>query len=90
VYCAEEADNGAPLHAMSLPRRAKLIARCVPALLGGAVVISGRGLRHLPGDGDLYLKQAPVARQAPFKLVPYALWGNRRQGAMQVWLSESA
>lgn len=91
VYCLEECDNGADLADVSLPRSAKLTARWEKGLLGGCVTLTGRGLRRRRAgwDGLLY-RPTPSAREAvPVKAVPYALWDNRKEGAMRVWIREA-
>ena len=49
------------------------------------------GLRE--GDDafqGLYRRYAPSGRQAPIRLIPYGMWGNRRRSSepeeMTVWL----
>lgn len=88
VYCAEQADNGAQLSALSLPRASELKARFDPDLLGGCVVIEGEAGRTEPGE-KLYATEAPRVTPAPFRAVPYALWANRGEGEMRVWLRAS-
>jgi DUF1680 family protein len=88
VYCVEETDNGLNLAALSLPRAAVLTARFAPELLGGCVVVEGKGLR-IPAGGGLYSADAPERTAAPIRAVPYALWANRGEGEMRVWLRES-
>ena len=43
VYCLEQEDNGPWLHTVELPRGARLDAGFRPDLLGGVVVVKGRG-----------------------------------------------
>ena len=88
VYCVEEADNGPQLAALSLPRASELVARPAPELLGGCVVIEGMARRTLPGE-KLYSSAPPVQRPVPLRAVPYALWANRGEGEMLVWLRET-
>lgn len=88
VYCLEEADNGPNLAALSLPRAAALAARFAPDLLGGCVVVEGEAQRVAPGAA-LYSMDEPAFWAARFRAVPYALWANRGEGEMRVWLRES-
>ncbi len=88
VYCLEEADNGADLAALSLPRSAGLRVRRDPALLGGCAVVEGDGARELAGD-SLYTMDPPRASPAPIRAIPYALWANRGEGEMRVWIRET-
>jgi DUF1680 family protein len=88
VYCVEQVDNGPQLSAISLPRSSVLAPHFAPDLLGGCVVLEGPALR-LEDAGQLYAHEP--ARQVPVRLcaVPYALWANRGEGEMRVWLRES-
>lgn len=88
VYCFEEADNGATLSALALPRTAPLTARHDPALLGGCVVIEGPGVRD-EITPDLYQTAPPATAPVPLRAIPYGLWANRGEGEMRVWLRES-
>jgi len=88
VYCVEEADNGPQLAALSLPRASELVARPAPELLGGCVVIEGMARRTLPGE-KLYSSEPAAQRAVPLRAVPYALWANRGEGEMRVWLRET-
>jgi DUF1680 family protein len=88
VYCAEERDNGPGLAALSVPRESKFEARLDPELLGGCVAVEGEALRTLPGKA-LYVSDPPATKCVRFRAVPYALWANRGEGEMRVWLRES-
>ena len=88
VYCVEEADNGPHLAALSLPRASELKARVVPDLLGGCVVLEGPALRSATG-GSLYSTEPVRQTAVQLRAVPYALWANRGEGEMRVWLRES-
>ena len=88
VYCFEEADNGATLSALTLPRAAPLTARHDPALLGGCVVIEGPGTRDQI-TADLYQTAPPATAPVTLRAIPYGLWANRGEGEMRVWLRES-
>ncbi len=88
VYCVEEIDHGPELSALSLPRKNRLEARFVDDLLGGCVVLEGDALRTATGE-TLYSTEMPVTSTVPLRAVPYALWANRGEGEMRVWLRES-
>lgn len=88
VYCVEEADNGPQLAALRLPAQSLLLARHDPALLGGCTVIEGPAERTLPGAA-LYRAEPAEIRGAMLRAIPYALWANRGEGEMRVWLRES-
>jgi hypothetical protein len=89
VYCVEEADNGAPLAALSLEEEPALSERHEPNLPGGCVVIEGSG--RVPADMDWpedepYRPLRSATRPKRFRAIPYFLWGNREPGEMSVWL----
>ena len=82
VYCAEAVDNGGAVFNLVLPDDAPLEARSRPDLLGGVTVVTGRALGLHPGaDG-----RSVLTREQDFVAVPYAVWANRGEGQMAVWL----
>jgi uncharacterized protein len=94
VYCVEHADApaGARLDDLRLDPAAPLAERERPDLLGGIVAVEAGGRhRPAPADGWPYARADPAAGDrdgdTPVTLtaVPYALWGNRGDGAMRVW-----
>lgn len=91
IYCLEEADNEAPLAALSLPSVSEITE--VPSEWStGAVLLQARGERlraPLEEETSLYRHSPPVVESCKLTFVPYALWGNRRSGEMAVWLRES-
>jgi DUF1680 family protein len=89
VFCVEQADNGAGLGLLRLPKSAPLTARFDPKLLGGTVVIEGAAQRVRAASDELYSTAEPTAAPATFKAVPYCLWNNRGEGEMQVWIHEA-
>ncbi len=88
VYCLEEPDHGDNLAAVSLPRSATLTARPEAGLLGGCVVIEGQGLRTRR-SASLYQAGPPATTPQALRAIPYALWANRGEGEMRVWINES-
>ena len=91
VYCLEEADNGADLNDLALPRRTKLTARFEPRLLGGIVTITGAARRRVASGwvGELYRPAGSRTRACRLKAIPYCVWANRKQGEMLVWIREA-
>jgi DUF1680 family protein len=89
VYCLEEVDHDANVHAIELPMATPLTAAFEPHLLNGICVIRGeaqvRETAHW--SGQLY---RPVrhtgTRTVPITAVPYYAWNNRGQGKMTVWI----
>jgi DUF1680 family protein len=88
VYCLEQADNGAQLSAICLPRASPLRAHFAPELLGGCVIIEGQAFRT-GSAGRLYATEPAPVTAVALCAVPYALWANRGEGEMRVWIRES-
>ena len=88
VYCLEEADMGAQLSAVRLPREAVIHAEQEKhPQLGDIVVLKTNGLRQQTED-CLYSEQPPLEEPAAIKAIPYYTWGNRGLGEMRVWIKE--
>jgi DUF1680 family protein len=89
VYCLEAADAPAGTVVDDLRLTGGLEAVARPDLLGGIVAVEADGT-HAPADtwGWPYTPDAPHNGGRPVRLlaVPYALWGNRGEGAMRVWI----
>ncbi len=92
VYCLEEADNGADLHAIQLSGQNELSTYFDSGLLGGLQVIQAEADRVSPEDwgSELYRSDSTM-RSKPLKakLIPYFAWANRGVGEMSVWVRES-
>ncbi len=88
VYCLEQVDNGARLDELLLPRDAEIAARFDPALLGGVVVLEAEARRLIAANGALYSTASLTSEPAKLTAVPYALWANRGEGEMSVWIHE--
>ena len=88
VYCLEEADNGADLADLTLPRSVPLRARFEREVFGGVVTVTGKARRRDRSGwgGRLYRAERSKTKTVPFKAVPYALWANRGLGEMRVWI----
>jgi DUF1680 family protein len=90
VYCLEEIDNNAGLNAVILPRDAELKSDFEESLLGGVATISASAQKIGKYAGDsLYSANRGTLTATTVKAVPYALWGNREQGEMLVWINEA-
>ena len=93
VYCLEQADNGANLAEIALPRTAKLSTRRDPGLPGRAVVVTALGKRpkHDRRSRALYRPagaKGPATTSAPIKAIPYFLWAHRTPGEMLTWIRD--
>jgi DUF1680 family protein len=87
VYCAEEADNGENLSALSIDPAQDVVAAWDENLPGGAMALRVGGFRDMLATDKLYL---PAENESPapaeITLIPYYLWGNRGRGEMGVWV----
>lgn len=87
IWCAEQIDNGADLHGLSLVGPASARVEAAPELGPGARRLRLAALRHEgPKSTAAYSSEPPVHRSTEAVLVPYHLWGNRGEGEMRVWL----
>lgn len=94
VYCLEEADNGAGLANVTLPRDVPLRYDFDSNLFGGVGTISGEALRIDPATWGSELYQPASTQQVvrtpfEFKAIPYCFWSNRQPGEMRVWIREA-
>lgn len=78
MYCVEAVDHGGRIRDLHLHPDAELVAEHRPDLLGGGTVLRGRTIEVDKDSGD--------CREVPLLGVPYAVWGNRDIGEMDVWL----
>ncbi|SHI33819.1 glycoside hydrolase family 127 protein [Wenxinia saemankumensis] len=90
VYCAEQADNDAPVLRLRLPADAPLSDRPAPDLLGGTVLIDApaRAEEDAPWEHALYRPTRAAEKDVRLTALPYYLWCNRGPNPMQVWLLE--
>lgn len=94
VYCAEEADNGQGLAALSMHPGGSFTTEPLKLDVPGALAVTAeRAWRDQPGQwqGETYQEYSESLAPTPcqIKLVPYCLWGNRNGGSpaeMSVWL----
>ncbi len=92
VYCLEQVDNGPDLYSVSLPADAKLETVNRPDLLGGVVVIAGRGTARSASRpaGALYQSGSSddSVEERRLLFIPYYAWANRAPGEMIIWMRE--
>ncbi|TDQ40824.1 glycoside hydrolase family 127 protein [Aureibacillus halotolerans] len=91
VYCIEEADNSAPIAALSLAENLDLSNHFASDILGGCEIIEGNALIE---DQDWseersYRPLQKNKKETRFRAIPYYLWGNRKTGEMSVWIRYS-
>jgi len=96
VYCLEELDqpDGVAIFDVSLDVRPKgewpFREEFRADLLGGVVMLKHTGAVSVKSNSQSslyrsYSAEAPEARQAELKFVPYYAWANRAATPMQVW-----
>ncbi|WP_312410413.1 glycoside hydrolase family 127 protein [Pseudescherichia sp.] len=93
VYCLEEADNGAELHNLSLPRDSEFREVAGAGVLAGKVLLEASGLRvPIPeGDRPLYSTEPSKTKavRQTLTFIPWFSWANRGEGEMRIWLDEA-
>ena len=88
IYCLEEADQAAPLSALSLPRDREISpVPAFPSLPRDIVCLQTQGQRDVE-SGPLYRDLPPAVESCRLQAVPYFSWANRKPGNMQVWIRE--
>lgn len=90
VYCAEQHDNSDSVHRLRLPRNAELSSRFDAGRLGGIAIIEAPAkARDATARDRVLYATAPVPETATvLTAIPYYVWCNRGQNAMQVWIEE--
>ena len=96
VYCAEQVDQPAhvALDDLGIDASEPLRSEKVEHPLAGTVVIKGRavqaGATRWPGSWGYAEYGSPAAgcehERTELTVIPYALWGNRGEGPMRVWI----
>lgn len=90
VYCLEQTDNGDTLQALSVKLNSELDEKdAFSELYGNMPVITANGTKitsTIQKDDVLYGVPAYKSEDTCLTAVPYALWGNRTEGEMQVWI----
>ncbi|MDD3885744.1 MAG: glycoside hydrolase family 127 protein [Victivallaceae bacterium] len=86
VYAVEERDLAFPVRELRLPSGAGIQLAEASDLPPGTVVLEGEAVRESFAGDALYTAAAPLRTGAHFRAVPYALWQNRGDTNMAVWL----
>jgi hypothetical protein len=95
VYCVESADvpNGVRVDDLRLDPAGELRDAARPDELGGIVAVEAAARHDAPEGWDPDWGYAPASEQPAgaggqvrVAAVPYALWGNRGDGPMRVWI----
>lgn len=91
VYALEEQDQPCPVRELRIRTDKPVrVAPCPAGLPAGTIALSGEAYRdRFPEGGALYTAEKPKREEVPFLAVPYALWQNRKENAMAVWIPEA-
>ncbi|HOX38479.1 MAG TPA: glycoside hydrolase family 127 protein [Candidatus Brocadiia bacterium] len=82
VYCLEAPDNGGRVKHIAVPDDAAMTTVDKPELLGGVVIIKGKGRASVRAAEGTGMK----SEEAEFTAIPYYAWAHRENGQMAVWL----
>jgi DUF1680 family protein len=88
VYCLEAADNEGAVRDIALPRRAELKTEWQPDLLGGVILLRGKGLRRARDESAELYRAVDDDPKADVTAIPYYAWDHREPGEMVVWVPE--
>ena len=88
VYCFEEADNGPNLSAFSMDRLKTAEIFVAEGFDTSIVALKLYGWERIEEnwEGLLYRSEEDKPRARTIIAIPYALWGNRGEGEMCVWI----
>ncbi len=87
VYCLEEVDLGSKAQRFAIDEAAGLKDESDPDPRVGNRLRAEGLLDETDWNGPLYQSKERRLTPASVALVPYATWGNRSTGSMQVWLT---
>ncbi|WMY74592.1 glycoside hydrolase family 127 protein [Buttiauxella selenatireducens] len=92
VYCLEEADNGAELHNLWLPKESTFSLIEGKGIFAHKVLIQADGLRKTCEKADqqalYHYDKSPVkAEQKKLTFIPWFSWANRGEGEMRIWVN---
>ena len=91
VYCLESVDNpGILLHSVRVPAHPEFTLKQADGLPEGTPALLFQGEAVKPADGPLYSTEAPEYQPVRLCAVPFALWQNRGESAMQIFLQVKA
>ncbi len=86
VYCFEGVDNEGDVLSLSLDTSGNItVGEYDKNLLGGTRALTVKGYRR-EKQSALYSSEKPKRSPCELTAVPYALWGNRGENQMRVWL----
>lgn len=86
IYALESIDNGKIIPQLLIPVDQEFALTKAPGLPEPVTAIRGRALKEQSKDENLYTTAAPEYRECEFTAIPYALWQNRGESDMAVWI----
>ena len=91
VYALEECDQSCPVREMVLKGDCEIVTgTSLPGLPDGTVTVRGKAVRRQLLDSEsLYTDSDYAETDCSFVAVPYALWQNRGENNMAVWVREN-
>ncbi len=92
VYCLEEADNGAELHNLYLPKESTFSLIEGKGIFAHKVLIQADGERKSCEQADqqalYHYDKSPVKAEAKkLTFIPWFSWANRGEGEMRIWVN---
>ncbi|MBO7148033.1 MAG: glycoside hydrolase family 127 protein [Lentisphaeria bacterium] len=90
VYALEEIDQNVPVRSLILKTSSPLkIVSSAFEILKDVPVLEGVAESETFPDESLYSTQPPIVSTVTFRAIPYALWQNRGDTNMAVWMRRS-
>ena len=88
VYALESVDNSAPLELIRLKKGTTFTVKPAEGLPDGTVAISGDAMIQTDTD-QLYFESDLPLSPGRFTAIPSALWQNRGDSSMRIWIPEA-
>lgn len=87
IYALESVDNGDNLSEIIIPEEQDFTLSQIQGLPAGTMAIHGIGFRETTAEpGKLYSTKKPLRTACEFTAIPFALWQNRGNSTMRVWI----
>lgn len=90
VYALESIENGTTLGRLSISSDQEFKLGKAKDLPGGTITISGNATEIVNNEDTLYTTEKPTYKKVRFTAIPYALWQNRGDAEVSVWIHEKA
>lgn len=86
VYACETVDNPDGVSNLIIPAAQEFRLTAAKDLPAETVAITGRAYHEKFTTDDLYTDETPTLEAGTFTAIPYALWQNRGEANMAVWI----